>query len=380
VAKTMAKASKQPAGRSSAGSAASTELVGEVTRIPLGRLRYDPKNPRVVERLGEDPTQAQIEQLLLGTEMKARELVPSFIENGYIPYEPLIVRPQGNTFSVIEGNRRLAALRSMTKSEDPVEQQAVEQHHLDSAPCLIFGGGEKQLLAYLGLRHLSKTKDWSTSAKGAFVERVLNAEIDLAEAGRLTNTTTNALRLILLTRRLFEQANELGLELTSTAADGETVFWHLGDAVRRTKTKVYLKLEENPNPLLAPEYDQTKFENLISWLYGNAKTRQLPIIGSIRDIKLVDSCLGNDRAKKALENGASLAEAAEELEAAGASIGGHIERARRSVERASGGPWADLDTDGLNRVEEATTQLSSAVDQLNTLIAHHKKRVAEHDK
>src|SRR5713226_3072720 len=104
----MARGSRQPAGRASAGSAAVNELVGEVKRIALSSLRYDPKNPRVVERLGENPTQGQIEQLLLGSEMKARELVPSFIENGYIPYEPLIVRPQGSAFSVIEGNRRLA--------------------------------------------------------------------------------------------------------------------------------------------------------------------------------------------------------------------------------------------------------------------------------
>jgi hypothetical protein len=373
----MSKGSRQPT-RAAAGSASGTENVGEVTRIPLARLRYDPQNPRVVERLGESPTQAQIEQLLLGSEMKARELVPSFVENGYIPYEPLIVRVQGNSFAVIEGNRRLAALRSMVKSEDPDEKKAVEQHQLDKPPCLVFGGDEKQLLAYLGLRHLSKTKDWSTSAKGAFVERVLHAGIDLAEAGRLTNTTTNTLRQILLTRRLFEQANELGLELTSAAADGETVFWHLGDAVRRSRTKAYLKLEENPNPLSPPGYDQTKFEYLIGWLYGNPKIRQLPVISSIRDIKLLDSCLGNARAQKALENGASLAEAGEELEAAGASIAGHVERARRSVERASGGPWPDLDSSGLQNVEEATAQLISAVDQLSPLIAHHKKRLADH--
>jgi ParB-like chromosome segregation protein Spo0J len=352
--------------------------VGEVKRIPLTDLRYDPQNPRVVERLGQSPTQNHIEQLLLGTEMKARELVPSFIENGYIPYEPLIVRPQASKYTVIEGNRRLAALRSMTKSEDPVERQAVNRHNLNSAPCLVFNGDQKQLLAYLGLRHLSKTKDWSTSAKGAFVERMLSAGIDLVEAGRLTNTTTSALRLILLTRRLFEQANQLGLELTGSGADGETVFWHLGDAVRRTRTKTYLKLIENPDPLKVPEYDQTKFEYLIGWLYGNVKTRQLPIISSIRDIKLLDSCLGNDRAQKALENGANLAEAGEELEAAGASIAGHIERAKRCVERACGGPWPELDAEGVNGVEHSTTQLRSATDQLTALIANQKKHLGKH--
>src|SRR5205823_3318524 len=119
------------------------DLAGDPQRLPLAQLRYDPENPRVAERLGEKPTQDQIEHLLLGSEMKARDLVPSFIENGYIPYEPLIIRPEGATFVVIEGNRRLAALRSMIKSDDPDEKEAVQRHHLDSAPSLIFNGDEK---------------------------------------------------------------------------------------------------------------------------------------------------------------------------------------------------------------------------------------------
>src|SRR5215210_1052401 len=130
----MPKGSKRTAGPTPGRSPTATEFSEELQYLPLDQLRYDPKNPRIVERLGENPTQAQIESLLLGTEMKARELVPSFIENGYIPYEPLIVRPQGNTFATIEGNRRLAALRSMVNSKDTDEQQAVQRHRLDRVP------------------------------------------------------------------------------------------------------------------------------------------------------------------------------------------------------------------------------------------------------
>ena len=307
--------------------------------------------------------------------MRARELVPSFMENGYIPYEPLIVRPRGDEYDVIEGNRRVAALKSMADSEDPAEQEAVRRHRLDRPPCLIFEGEEKQLLAYLGLRHLSKTKDWSTSAKGAFVERILREGIDLPEAGRLTNTTTNNLRLVLLTRRLFDEAGNLGLELPSIGADGETFFWHLADAVRRAHTKDYLELMENPNPLLAPAYDQTKFENLIGWLYGNSKTHQLRLIASIRDIPTLDSCLGNERAAKALEEGATLAQAQEELEAAGAGIAGHLDRARRSVERAGGGQWVELDLAGLQAVENSARQLRGALGQLDVAIDYARSRL-----
>lgn len=322
---------------------------------------------------GSKPTQPQVEQLLLSGEMRARELIPSFIENGYIPYEPLIVRPQSNAnYVVIEGNRRLAALRAMRDSDDPDEGEAFRRHGLDYVPCLIFRGDDRQLLAYLGLRHLSKTKDWGPSAKSAFVERVLRAGLSLKEAARLTNTGVNNLRQILLTRRLFEEAGTLGLELPSSGADGETVFWHLGDAVRRTRTKAYLRIVEDPDPFRPPQYDQTKLEYLIGWIYGNTKTGQQRAIESIRDIKHLDECLGNEWAVEALENGASLAEAREELEAAGATVIGHIERARRSLKRASGG-ITELDPAALDQVETASRQLRDALDLFDATLGSRRK-------
>lgn len=344
------------------------EIAGKVQRIELNKLLYDPTNPRVVERLRDKPTQAQIEDLLLGGEFKARELVPSFIENGYIPYEPLIVRPVKNQFVVVEGSRRLAALRSMEKSDDKEEKAAFERHKLAAVPCLVFEGDERQLLAYLGLRHLSKTKDWGTRAKGAFVERVLNNGHSIQEAGRLTNTTTSALRLIMLTRRLFEEANSLALNPADADPDGETVFWRLGDAIRRTRTKAYLKLEENPDPRRPPSYDQTRFENLITWIYGNPKRQESRIIASIRDIATLDECLANASAIRVLESGASLERAKEELQQAGQSIIGHLERAKRSVERACAGEFSKVDAQGLDEIDAAAQSLKSAVNGVHTLL------------
>jgi ParB-like chromosome segregation protein Spo0J len=344
--------------------------------ISIESLQFDPKNPRVVELLGPKPTQTQIEQLLLGGDMRARELMPSFMENGYIPYEPLVVRPHNSRFTVIEGNRRLAAIRALMNSEDAEEVEAFKRHGLSSVPCLIFQGDDRQLLAYLGLRHLSKTKDWGTNAKGAFVERIIEAGFNLREAARLTNTSTGSLRLILLTRRLFEEASSLGFDLPASGADGETIFWHLGDAVRRSRTKAYLRLTEDPEPLETPNYDQTKFEYLIGWLYGNRKTGQQRVIDSIRDIKSLDECLGNERAVTALESGSSLTEAQEELEAAGATIIGHLEKAKRSLKRALSGT-AEIDLDGIEQVETASRQLREAHDQLDASIQFRRKFITK---
>src|SRR5882724_9145815 len=127
---------------------AAVEIEGKPQPLDIDRLVFDPENPRTVERLGADASQRQIEEFLLGGEMKARDLVPSFTANGYIPYEPLIVksREKGN-FVVVEGNRRLAALRSMKNSEDEEEKATFERRGLNQIPCLIFEGDERQLLA-----------------------------------------------------------------------------------------------------------------------------------------------------------------------------------------------------------------------------------------
>jgi ParB-like chromosome segregation protein Spo0J len=348
---------------------------GKPVFIDLDQLTFDPENPRVVEQLGPRPSQASIQRLLVQGDMKALDLVPSFVANGYIPYEPLIVKPSGNKYVVVEGNRRLAVLRYLQTTEDPDETAAFRTHNLQQVPCLVFTGDERQLLAYLGLRHLSKTKDWSTNAKGNFVERILHTGLTLAEAGRITNTTTGSLRQILLTRRMFDAAAGLGLSVPSpTQAEGETLFWHLGDALRRTNTKNYLDLEESDTPLERPTFNETHFERLITWLYGNSKTKQGAIINSIRDIPALNECLGSERATKALENGLTLQDAIEELQAGGAKVTAHLERAKKSVQRATG-EIADVDKEGYSEVETSANDLKATVDQLEDSLKARKKRL-----
>ena len=333
------------------------------TKLALKQLRFDSTNPRIVELVGErHTTQADIRDVLLGGDMRARELVPSFVENGYLPYEPLIVRPERrSTHVLLEGNRRLAALLCMRDSDDPDEKAAFKKYGLERVPCLVFRGDEKEELAYLGLRHLSKTKDWSTSAKAAFVQRILQSGRTLADAARITNTTTPNLRLLLLIRRLFERAGELGLNLPTTSAEGEIAFWHLGDAVRRTNTKRYLQIVENVDPLQQPELDESRFERLLGWVYGNAKTKEPKLIRSIRDIPDLVGCLAHARSLKALENGLSLSEALEELQAAGVNVTAHLERAKKSIQRATG-LLSDIDETGKVQVRQTIEELKKALD------------------
>ena len=133
-------------------------------------------------------------------------------------------------------------------------------------------------------------------------------------------------------------------------------------------------LEENPDPLVAPTYEEARFEKLITWLYGNPKTKQSPLIGSIRDIPDLNSCLGDSRSVRALENGDTLKEALEELEAAGATVAAHLERAKKSIQRAGTG-LSDVDQDGLKQVQTAHKELSEAIEQLTGSLEVRSKKL-----
>jgi len=342
-------------------------------RIAIDRLLFDESNPRIIKRLGPKPTQEQIRDFLIG-EMEARELVVSFMANGHLPYEPLIVRrPHRGRHAVLDGSRRLAALRSMRDSSDERERQAFTEKRLGEVPCLVFQVNAEQELAYLGLRHLSKTKDWSAAAKAAFAERMLREGVLLANAARFTNTNRSALHQMLLMRRMFERAGQLGIDLPSSTAEGEIAFWQLGDAIRRANTKQYLELVERENPLEEPDINEERFERLVGWIYGNAKTRQTKLIRTIRDIPELDRCLGHPKSTTALEEGGSLEEATEELLAAGAKVSTHLARAKGFVQRATGA-LSDVGRDGLQEVRQARSELDNAIGAFDAALTNRESK------
>ena len=78
--------------------------------VPVKKLVLDSLNPRLSER---DTTGGQDEIIrTLWREMAVDEIAWSIANNGYFEHEPLIAEKlEDGKFLVIEGNRRLAAVR-----------------------------------------------------------------------------------------------------------------------------------------------------------------------------------------------------------------------------------------------------------------------------
>ena len=89
-----------------------------VQPIPVGSMLLDGANPRLPEKLRGGSQSDLLD--FLHEQGALEELAQSYLDNGFFQHEPLIVLPtvrQGK-YTVVEGNRRLAALKILHEAPE----------------------------------------------------------------------------------------------------------------------------------------------------------------------------------------------------------------------------------------------------------------------
>src|SRR2546426_7407978 len=104
-------------------------LAGKFRPTPLKpqQLLLDPNNPRYqgdfedfvfvpYDQIAQTRHQDRAMERLLEDRFGVKQLAESIAQVGYLPIDNLVVSPyQGDTYLVIEGNRRLAAIRLLLR-------------------------------------------------------------------------------------------------------------------------------------------------------------------------------------------------------------------------------------------------------------------------
>ena len=91
-------------------------------------LDFDPSNPRF-GGLMSGYKQPAIQRALFSEPYYASELVDSLLANGFIDYEPLVVKRKGTRFTVVEGNRRLAAIKEIRENPSKYKVRIIRLIH-----------------------------------------------------------------------------------------------------------------------------------------------------------------------------------------------------------------------------------------------------------
>jgi hypothetical protein len=157
-------------------------------KVDVASLLLDPENPRLPEEL-QGGAQRDILAYLFEHDVLT-ELVDSYIANGFFPNEQIVVLPADTAGErvVVEGNRRLGALKYLLHDETAAEAQL--PHHVSDPPPAdevldtlravpaVEVADRDELASYLGFRHISGIKTWAPEAKA----RYLYLEVEKANA------------------------------------------------------------------------------------------------------------------------------------------------------------------------------------------------------
>jgi hypothetical protein len=158
--------------------------------IRLSKLLLDPNNYRFLDRrkfkkkastrFHEDSVQrATLEALEQSYQLD--ELKHSILTNGYVPMERIIVVPyprKPGFFLVVEGNRRVASLKSILKedTEGVTILPAEKKLSFSKIPCAILKSSGDSLKhaerVIMGIRHIAGPKQW-----GAYQQALLVGEL-----------------------------------------------------------------------------------------------------------------------------------------------------------------------------------------------------------
>jgi hypothetical protein len=314
--------------------------VGTVARknIKAGDAQIDPiklnldfKNPRFAayHRRGRRKEKEIVSHLLENDDL--RELIESIAANGYVDLEPVIVVEEDAELIVVEGNRRIAALKLFRGAIDAadlgVKLPPIAADLEDSLHEVTYRRvkDRDEARQYIGFKHINGPHKWDAFAKGRFAADWYIAErsngLTLRDiAHRLGDRHDTIIRLV---NGIFvlEQAQKSKLFDIEDRPPGRPFFFsHLYVALTRTPYRDYLGMDDkwrqnDPSPHPVPSKSLPRLRQVLIWLYGSAEQEVEPIVRSQNPhVKQLGEVLSNPIALKRLEASNDLAKAFSEVE------------------------------------------------------------------
>lgn len=306
--------------------------IRETKLIGAEHLVFDKQNPRLLT--GDDySTFDDVAIISAYREIAALdELIASICANTYINLEPLIVmgKDQG-PFTVLEGNRRLAAIKlianpklaaeckiSVPKTIPAKVKQSIQEITVHRV------AKESDAEAFIGFKHINGPHRWDAYAKARFVfswykrERKNNLSIELI--ARQTGDTNNTIRAYISSMFVLEQAESKELfDISDRYNRSRFAFSHLYTALGRKEYLSFLGLEkgwdaEPTDDPVTPEKEQQLAETLM-YMYGSRKDNRPPLVQSQNpDLKHLGECLVNNTALSRIRSGDTLSAAYSEID------------------------------------------------------------------
>lgn len=291
----------------------------KVEDIEVDRLELDPHNPRLVDfGLTNKATPTEILGVLWA-KMAVDEVALSIAANGFYRHEPLYATRDGGKLYVVEGNRRLAAvkllldakLRAKVRATDLPAISAAEKERLKTLPVIVCKRDE--IWSYLGFKHINGPQAWESYPKATYIGWVhnkLNVSLDdIAERIGDKHSTVARLYDALM---VLEQGEEEGVFDRDDRTKEHFSFSHLTTGLGYVGIQSFLGLPRGDDKTIGkrrpvPRFHVKQLGEFLVWLYGRKSDDTPPVVQSQNpDLRRLDTVLKNKEATAALRKGLPL--------------------------------------------------------------------------
>lgn len=309
----------------------------------VSELNFDLSNPRLVEYdLGNNPTDFEVIELLWQV-MDVRELVLSIQASGFFYHEPLIVAQENDKNIVIEGNRRLAAVKLLLDSDlalslklDIPTISKEEKAALQTLPVLV--DSRENAWRYLGFKHVNGPAKWSSFAKSQYIADVhRNYKVPLEDIARQIGDTHRTVQRLFRGLMVIEQAERMKVFDRDDRYNRHFSFSHLYTGLGYDGIASFIGLrpegEENVEPV--PSERRKELGELCLWLYGSKRENIRPAVRTQNpDLRNLNEVVSNGEAIAALRDGIELTVAFEKSRPVGTLFEESLYAAKRSLEKS----------------------------------------------
>lgn len=295
--------------------------------LELDRLELDTQNPRLPEGVERTP-EAMLNHIALTTSIE--DLMNAIAENGFFPGEPLIAVQEGDKYVVVEGNRRLTAVKLIHnpyECERPSSRMIAiadaAASRLDTLAKLpvIVRSSRAEILPYLGFRHITGVKQWEPLAKARYIKQLfeLTSSYDsindrYQQVARAIGSRKDHIKRSLDALAVYKVMED-NVFYNIEGLDEESIkFSILSTALADEKIGTFVGINSkdedgdiNSNDVIVNDtfIDRENTRELTLWLYNKDESGKTKV-GESRNIRQLSAVIDNKKALSSFRNGADL--------------------------------------------------------------------------
>lgn len=354
------------------------------TKWRVDGLKFDPENPRFTPDMEVDDDSDPSTIRGLNGRADLQELIQSISASGYVDIEPLVVMFKGRELIVLEGNRRLAALKvlsdpSLAREADIQIPQVNAAFRRTLEEVTVYRVEDRASARdFIGFKHINGPHRWDSLAKAKFAAEWFVREqakgVTVANIARRMGDRHDTIRRMVVGYFVLDQAkrNKIFSVSGRFPAPGPIAFSHLYTALDRPSYREFLGLPEDwrtapPSPDAVPKNKLENLRKLLVWLFGSKDDDEAPIVTSQNPhLKQLGEVLSVPKARAMLINQGDLKQAFALVERPLDAFEKHLTSAHNSLRAAQGGVDAFLGDD-ITLIEIAA-EVSSKADLIHQVM------------